>query len=89
MTGQEVLVYLLNKGVIHKIGDDKYVPTSKVAELTANVMTINTLDISTPKKPEISSLYPKEIREASEDSKVKVLLDLCEEIGRASCRERV
>jgi hypothetical protein len=77
MTGQEVLTYLLNKGVIHKIGEDKYLPTSKVAQLTANVKVINSLDIQAPKQPLISSLYPKEIREASEDKKVQVLLNYC------------
>jgi hypothetical protein len=77
MTGQEILVYLINKGIIHTVGDS-YFPTSKVQELMSNLDKVSTLDISVPKVIEVSKLYPESIRNVGDDKKLTALQNYCD-----------
>tara|TARA_R110000744_G_scaffold348607_1_gene454193 strand:+ start:2462 stop:2965 length:504 start_codon:yes stop_codon:yes gene_type:complete len=76
MTGKEIIIHLINRGVILKVGEE-YHPTSIVDELNANLLNISELEIDEPEKVEFSLLYPDAIREAGEKSRLKAVFDYC------------
>lgn len=75
MKADEILVKLINLGVIHKAGNEYFLTTilndlEATQELEDN-LTIETNEIN------LSHLYPREIREASSNKKVDAVLDYC------------
>ena len=76
MTATQVLVELLNLGIVHKIGDEYFITTNvdKILNKTQieSNLTIPIVEV------DISNLYPETIREANIDVKLKAVLDYCE-----------
>lgn len=76
MSAEEILILMINKGLIHVIGDE-YFPTSVTDDLLLKNPEINVLSIEKPLKVDISNLYPEEIRLAAPSNKVEALMDYC------------
>jgi hypothetical protein len=78
MTAQEVLIKLINLGIVHNIGD-VYSITSKVTDAMDEIDEASTIAI-----PVINTggeLYPQPIREASSSKKAQAVLNYCEVPG--------
>ena len=72
----DIVVILINKGVIHKVGEE-YFLTSTVNKVLSDINIHDNFTIDERIKPSLHKLYPSSIREVSEEKKIKALLAYC------------
>ena len=77
MTSKEILVELINLGVVHVIGEEYFV-THRVNEIFEKTDDASSITLKEHQDPRDFSLYPETIRCASIENKVKTILDYCE-----------
>jgi hypothetical protein len=77
MKANEILVQLINRGVVHSIKDE-YFLTDRLDKMDRDdKLEANLLVMEEPVEASNMDLYPKEIREAGIAKKVEAVLDYC------------
>lgn len=75
MTQVEILTLLINKGIIHKIGES-FLITDKYERLIGSSDSGSTIELPTVSL-ELSVFYPSSIRDVKPSERVEAILDYC------------